>query len=778
MAKAQHAFKGSGALCEKCQREPHEHRAAVVRTRAQHVADGDPCKRCMLPADKHISQARVDKKREADQSRKHREAPRYIVGVDGEGHDLPDGTHIYTYLAAVSEHGRVVAEARNPNGLSHAECMEMILSIPKDTLCFAFSFGYDVTMMLRDLSPVDIYYIMRPQFRNVHKCENCKNTWNSLAGRVCPICDHYCKKRPHFAHRLAKGFNHHFFNGALTVSRHKTRRHIWDCFKFFGTAFVEAINDWEVGTPEERELIRKMKEKRGSFQDESPEEVEYYCKLECHLLAQMMRKVIEAHDRAGIHLTRFDGAGSTASAILKKHGVKEFKGPKVDEYPRELSEAIKSAFVGGRFENSMVGCVETPVHEFDIGSAYPYAQTMLPCMKCGRWKKVKGPRLKQKVERSVVAVCKFRVRRGSEEERSKIAWMPLPFRGEDGSICYPTGFTGWAWKQEMLPALKGWPDWVELLEAWVYEVKCEHAPFAYIPAIYRQRVEWGGDTAGKVLKLGMNAGYGKTSQRIGDDPPYKDMVWAGVTTATARGQLLEAIITTKDRWNIISVATDGIYSKVKLELSTPNDTGTFDLKKPLGSWEYKEIPEGVFFVKPGLYFRLKAKNQKDVVKARGLGRKELYDQRDKLLASFREWNRRDFKYHVKFKSRRFYGAKHSVLAQAGCTGCDRYWSGIPEKPCPTCGKPGNTLSTGFLETPEGDVAYGRWLERTVEMNFNPLPKREFVMKGDRLRIRDAGGQVSMPYTGRTTPEGEAARLEREFMEEQPDQQDYIEPLME
>ncbi len=61
------------------------------------------------------------------------------------------------------------------------------------------------------------------------------------------------------------------------------------------------------------------------------------------------------------------------------------------------------------------------------------------------------------------------------------------------------------------------------------------------------------------------------------------------------------------------------------------------------------------------------------------------------------------------------------------------------------------------------------------MNFNPFPKREYVMRGNRLRIRDAGGRDSMPYTGRTTPEGEAARLEREFMEEQPDRQDYIGP---
>jgi hypothetical protein len=771
--KEQHIFRGTG-LCDKCGKpeERHAKRRTEKRKRPQHQPDGDPCTKCNLPAASHYPRER----KEYDKARPDRKAERYIVGVDGEGHDLPDGTHIYTYMAAVNEHGDVVAEARNPAGLSFEECMDFQLSIPADTLKFAFSFGYDVTMMLGELSTTDIYYIMRPQFRNVYKCDNCKTTWNSLSGRECPICSRYTGKRPHFAHRHVRGYNLHYFNGALTVRRDNRTSHIWDCFKFFGTAFVEALTDWDIGTPEERQAIREMKDKRGSFQNETEEDVERYCKLECHKLAQMMRKVVDAHERAGLKLTRFDGAGSTATSLLKKNGVKEFKGPRVDEYPIELGDAIKAAFVGGRFENSLVGPVDNcPVEEFDIGSAYPYAQTMLPCMKCGRWKKLTGHRLLERVKNARLAVCRFRVKRGTQKEREKIAWMPLPFRGDDGTICYPTGFTGWAWKEELIPALEGWPDWVELISAWVYDTDCGHEPFSYIPETYRRRSEWGVDGAGKVLKLGMNAGYGKTSQRIGDDPPFKDMVWAGVTTATTRGQILRAIMSAKNRWDVISVATDGIYAKAKLVLEKPNDTGTFDLKKPLGSWEHKTIPEGVFFVKPGLYFRMKAANAKDVVKARGLGRRELYEQRDLLMATFKTWDKRNFKHHVSFKTRRFYGAKHSVLGQAGCSKCKTRWSGVPEKLCPKCNRPGDLLNTGKLEAPDGKVAYGRWLERIVEMNFNPLPKREYVMRGNRLRVRDAGGRDSMPYTGRTTPEGEAARLEREFMEEQPDRQDYIGP---
>src|ERR1700687_2002108 len=97
--------------------------------------------------------------------------PRRIVGIDGEGMDTPDGRHLYTYLAAVDEHGALVAEASNPEGLTHEECAAMLVSIPRNTLKFGFMFSYDVTKIIEELPALDRYCLMRPNTRVAIFCK-------------------------------------------------------------------------------------------------------------------------------------------------------------------------------------------------------------------------------------------------------------------------------------------------------------------------------------------------------------------------------------------------------------------------------------------------------------------------------------------------------------------------------------------------------------------------------------------------------------------------------
>jgi hypothetical protein len=737
-----------------------------------------------------IGDDRADKRKQYDAPRKDREGERLIVGIDGEGQDDADGNHIYTYMAAVNEKAVTVAQAFNPNGLSHDECMEMLLSIPKNTLKFAFSFGYDITMMIRDMPDVVKYRLLRPNTRSRRNCKPCGKGWNALLSHDCPHCknENTTQSRPYYKWN---GRGYDWFNNAITVAsgydgkKGKWRRscHVWDSFRFFGTSFVEALKDWNIGTLEQRTRVADMKGKRGSFSEEKPEEIQAYCREECHLLAQMMRKVINAHDEAGLHLERYDGAGSTASVMMKVHGVAEFRGPRIREMPPELGSAIMAGFFGGRFENSTVGTVEREVFGFDISSAYPYAQTSLPCLKCGHWEKANKRRLRQAVENATLAICKFRV--GKVSKRKEVAWLPLPFRDEKGSICYPANFEGWAWKPEMMAALAGWPDLVELVGAFVYSTDCDHTPFAHIPSVYRQRIEWGKEGAGKALKLGLNAGYGKNAQSVGDNPPYQQWVWAGMTTASTRGQILEGIALADDRWNILSIATDGIYATEDLQMPKPRDTGTAEVTvlqgdekglvkhKPLGGWERKPVPEGAFFAKPGLYFKLAPKLED--IRARGVGRREVYEQKPRLIEGFNLWDRKDYEYNIPLVGRRFYGAKHCIYMRSSCAKCNTSWAGVPEQKCPTCGKAGGSVKTSQLRTPEPDrdLAYGRWCARTSKIRFDPRPKREQVFGGDskygRLLVRDAEGLESKAYNpGETTPEGEAMRESKNFMLEQPD----------
>ena len=819
----------------------------------------------ILARARRLAKANASKKPSAP--RRKKDGPKVIIGVDGEGQDFfvckkcksrvtseggrcaqggdheltlscskcaeveppEDGTcpkggrhdltpladgHIYTYLAAVDEYGRLVSEAYNGEGLSHEECAEMILRIPRNSLAFGFMFSYDVTKILEDMPPEERFRLMRPSARETAYCKD-KECKKELPRRAT-----YCVCGSTKVRRATKtvdweGRSYDFFNGSLTISAAVNDRpytsKIWDCFRFFGCAFVAALTDWSackvkgcgglhkktsfgfecvkcdsilsegdeppVATVEQIERIDAMKQKRGSFDTEDPDAVKAYCREECHLLARMIRRLIDAHERAGIPLQQYHGAGSTATALLKKYDVGDFKGPKHSELDEGLRTAIECAFFGGRFEDSVIGAVRESCHGYDISSAYPYALTHLPCLSCGFWrfkKRITEGELRDIHAKNGLAVARFSVKHVEDEERRKIAWCPLPFRSDKGSITYGTNFSGWAWAPELLSAIRGWPDLVALSGgAWIYETRCEHQPFAFMPETYLQRLAWGKEGAGKVLKLGMNASYGKCAQSIGEDPPFQSWIWAGCTTATCRGQLLDAIASAKDRWNVLAVATDGVFATEELPIKAPpKDTGTAKSGKPLGGWEYKPVPEGIFLAKPGLYYSLTM----SFVRARGIGRRELKESARLIQEAFARWDRRDMNFNVEIKSRRFYGAKHSIYGRATCSTCEKSWPGVPELRCPECGLAGTSFVTKMVETERGRIAYGTWDLRTIKIAFDPAPKRErsgLSQRGSfcRLFVRDLDGAESCPYdvgTARTSPEGEKARLGKDFELEQPD----------
>jgi len=725
---------------------------------------------------------------------KTRGMSRHIIGIDGEGHDLPDGSHIYTLLCAVDESGEVVGEAENPKGLSTQECLNMFLSLPKGRLKFVFMGSYDWTKIIEDLELDDIWYIMHPESRRQRYCQNCKKGANRQDA-ACQRCGSESFRAVQKLRRVQTdrkgnvvncGFD--WFNGSFTVSRQKQRCKVWDCFKFFQCSFVKAIQLWKIGTEEQWKRIADMKSKRGAFDVEDPLKIKQYCREECQLLAQMMRAVITACNDAEIKLTQYHGAGSIASSLLKTNKIKDFLGPRLETLPKDLQHAVMCAYFGGRFENSIVGTVAQTVYNRDIFSAYPYAIAQLPCLACGTWKRYRKDILKHARE-ATLALVHYRVKQQSPTERSKLAWAPFPCRLESGSICFPTGFEGWAWLPEFEAGLKGWGDLIEPLYVWTYSTNCEHKPFHWIPGAYRKRFLWGKDGKGIVMKLGLNACAGKTMQNAGDPPPFKSWIWGGMITATTRSQSLEAILAAKDPWNVLAIATDGVFATEDLNLPQAKDTGTGDLEKPLGNWGNETHEKGVFFVKPGMYFDdppisdhdFKGKgevcskcnghkaNHRSIMRARGIGRVELIKNVQRLIGAFEKWDRHS-ELKIDVQSRRFYGARSSVLMYSTCHVCKVSWPGSPEQ-CPVC----KQLAIGrakHMTLPDRETpAYGRWFPRKIIIEFAHFPKRETISEGGlhgRMRIRDMGGIASLPYNpGQTTPEGEAAReATEEAMEEQ------------
>lgn len=744
-----------------------------------------------------------------------------FTGVDGEGRDIcktcglagelkpkvdKDGKegplycatcgdenlgHIYTYLCAVDERGALVSDCYNENGLSHDEVCEVLLGIPDECLNFGYMLSYDITKWVEALPDEDKYRLLRPETRKAWKCYECGKSWN-VESDNCPHCSSD-KFREISDPVRWNGRAYNFFAGPFEVWGHRNpftgkwlaHTKVWDVIRFFGCAFVQAIADWKVGTPEQHDRIKKMKAKRGSFDKESPEDIKKYCQEECALLGAMMRKVVEGHVEAGWELKAFYGAGSTGKAMLTANNVKEHKGTKLDKLPEGLQVAIMSAFFGGRFENSAVGLIKKKIWSKDIASAYPYAMCSLPCLACGTWRHVpNGKNLLSEIGKAALACVKFQVMSLPDDKRKAIAWAPLPFRDDSGSITYPLNFTGWAWKPEIMQALLGWHGLVKPLEAWVYEKRCDHQPFAFMPDVYRRRVAIGKEGPGLVLKLGANAGYGVTAQSIGDDPPFQEWVWAGNITSSTRGQGLEVIRYEPDPWNILTIATDGICGATDFKVPAPHDTNTYGckapdgkVKEPLGGWESEVIDEGMFVAKPGMYFRLNVDIKK--LRARGIGRRELFESKDKVIDGFLKWNRRDTKFSVQVQSRRFFGAKSTIYARSRCSRCNVSWPGVPERLCPQCGTIGSSFEakrqtqvTDESLKDEGRIdVYGTWGLRTIDIRFDPYPKRERVIgKGEcsRLHVRDVGGAESCPYLGQKSPEVLNLLPEIEMLDEQPD----------
>ncbi len=725
---------------EKFTRDPPTKRERKVRR--YHAPIGDPCTRgladgtlCQEPASHHH-----ERKARNQKGRKYSPRKCTFFGIDGEGQGRAD--HKYVYLACANEGGQRVFEIENQNGISTVEFLNFLLEIPapiNKTRIFAYSFNYDLTKGLTDLPNKKLYELFRPELRRRYGEEAAKG----------PIPVKW------------KGFQLNLQGTKFTVSKGGVRRVIWDIWKFYQSKFVNACDDWKVGTQVERDLMRLMKNKRHLFDKMPFGEVKAYCQKECSFMAELGRKLVEAHHAAGLELHSFYGAGSSGGAMLKVMGIQE----KIHPVPQAMKVAVASAFVGGRFENSVIGEIEGPVYNLDISSAYPYQLCFLPCLEHGQWVHTKR---RKDLEAHSHALVKYGL-----EANTRIAhWAPFPFRTDDGSICFPSeSGGGWVYKDEYLHGEKLFSN-VRFREAWLYKSNCDCRPFtstpdANIPHYYCERIRIGKEGPGIVIKLGVNSCYGKLAQSVGN-ALFNSWLWAGMITSGCRAQVLELMGLHRDRRNLLMIATDGVYSREHFGFSDkkgkwipnpghsipePRDTGTSHTGKPLGGWETTPVGRGVFIARPGIYFPL-SPSEKDLkaVKGRGVGKGTILEHWQKIIDT---WNANGIflpngelnKVHVANVSR-FCGAKTSISKSAK----------------------GYKRADGDHEG-KAEPAYGQWVERVVKMGFQPMPKRSGVNRdGQTLTIRKMPLDLeSCPYDkAMMSDEALELKIGQQELEEQPD----------
>lgn len=716
--------------------------------------------------------------------KKVEKGPVIFWGLDGEG-VTEHGVHRYNLMVSAPfvpeklniPRNKFVPRVLEGHSIKTFEALMWLTeSLPGNSKYVTFSFNYDLTKILQDLDPHSIYELYRPELRKNHKKGN----------GFYPVLYPPRYQKPFEKDGLKIKFKLDWLNGKFTVSRMSqpidadpeskwSKRGpvvIFDIFKFFGKSFVGAIRDWKVprgySTSERDELhkfIEGMKQARGRFSELSEEEVLKYCMLECIMLGELATLLVDTHQQAGIPLkpSVMYGAGSSGDAMLRALGVSgtrqkpgycQLAQRQVESYVPELKHAIMCAFVGGRFENSVIGIEKAPLGSGDISSAYPYQCCFLPDLLEGRWELTKD---RNQMIRAPYALVHYRLR----QPRTLKAWAPFPYRipkgPEKGSITYPAyGSEGWVWKEEYVQGELGW-DGVEFVEAWVFHSESDAKPLADMAKYYRQRLLHGKEGVGLALKLGLNSGgYGKFAQTMGGElGKYTNWVWAGMITSGCRAQMLEVANLHRDMSNLLMLATDGYVSReiLKDRLPIPRNTDTFDCvnekgepaNKPLGGWEHKTITKDMAFIRPGIYFPLDPTEQEiDKMRARGIGRNNLA----------RNWKRilKDLEKHgvegesVIGEVSTFHGAKTSVYR-------------LP-----------SNIDAGKLRV-EKSPLYGQWSTEKRFLNFNPAPKRAgLAQDGHSLMLRVIeDGLPSAPYA---KGENEFARLAAEYQQKVLEQPDY------
>lgn len=634
-----------------------------------------------------------------------------VIAVDGEGVTTESGAHLYVYLAAW-DHEQKIGEIEDRAGLKTRHVLEWLLSLGGDgRLVCGFSLGYDYTKMLEGMPNEKLFRLVRPELRRGKK-------------KMYPV--------------RWDGYKINYVRARLDISRGRRSVTLWDVWAFFQGSFVDACQKWGVTTPEEHEYLKAMKAGRSEFTLEGWEEVKKYCGFECRKLARMVGLMRQAHIDAGLPLSSYYGAGSTASALLKKMSVKDHMP---SELPPEVDDAVRYAFFGGRFELSRIGQITTEVHSYDIASAYPYQLYHLPCMACGKWERITS-NFDNEVERASLSLVRYMLPRTEAytyiEDACSANWGPFPMRCkgleiDDGSIVYPaTGGGGWVYGDEFMAGREGWPN-VEASEAWVYRTDCGHKPFEYLAEAYRERLRWGKDGRGIVLKLGPNSCYGKLAQSVGDKPPYQCFLWAGACTSGCRADLLRMIA----QGSVLMTATDGICSTNELVPPRARETGTRLVakqfgKEALGDWEHKVLP-GVHLIRPGIAFPLGTADEKET-KGRGIGKATVSKYREMILDSWAE-----------------HGPKAITVSGTlfrGMKSCTSY----------------------SQEEFKRHAEYGTWRKRDTQVSYWSEPKRPMLMndEGGLYTWAFDSSVTSAPYDRITTAEGRLMKLKELIQSEQPD----------
>lgn len=501
---------------------------------------------------------------------------RQFIAWDGEGARDKDNPNRQSYVLFGNSSGSHVRSSE----LSTDELLSFIIEEGKKNpgaWHVGFAFDYDVNMILRDL-PVNMFRTLR-KFDHVrykdYRIEHISNKWFQVTQYG---ADYPSDKRDRVTVRIA------------------------DMFGFFQTSFIKSLKAYIPNSPLmiQLDIIEHGKAKRNTFTHDDIEFIYQYWYVEIQLMKELADKLRELLYSVDLKVSQWHGPGVLANFAYRRFGIKTHK----KESSREIYDASRFAYAGGRFERFHIGRYRDG-YGLDINSAYPYGISQLPSLQEGTWQHNTEVDIQNIVEFGL-----YHVRLSG----MPIAVTPSPLfhRDHAGIVSFPWTTESWYWSPEVA-LLKNIPG-VEILEGYEY-VDWSTRPFGFVQDIYNQRKQMksAGIAAEKALKLLLNSLYGKQAQRVGwqrsgKAPTWHQLEWAGWVTSATRAKLF-AVMARIPFDQLIAVETDGIYTT-----ANPKDLG-IEHSKELGGWEVTPFDE-IRYAQSGMY--AVGRDGKWITKYRGL----------------------------------------------------------------------------------------------------------------------------------------------------------------
>ena len=291
-----------------------------------------------------------------------------------------------------------------------------------------------------------------------------------------------------------------------------------------------------------------------------------YCQVDTEITWYFVDEMLRRYEGLGM-----EDVGATLPSTALKFYVNRFCEVPYERHPSlKIWERLARARYGGRCEVFHTWPVESPVHEYDINSSYPYAMRTEEFPDLDTIKpSVKDPDF----SKAGVACCT--VISPNQE------FPVLPYRHpETKKLLFPVGaFRGcWTYPEIRLAlahgyTIKAFHDGIE------YET--QPSPFrSYIDFLYKKRLEVRGkdELMAYTLKIAMNSTFGKFGEEgdlqiisrgkrytLSQVPRHSNMIWAAYILAYGRMQLYRCMRRASEKGALLYVDTDSVFVRSKVK---------------------------------------------------------------------------------------------------------------------------------------------------------------------------------------------------------------------